>query len=163
MKKKTVVCRSVFDEKKEVPVEELAFRPSIYALVLKDNAILLNPQFDGWDFPGGGINLGETLDDALEREVREETGLSVKRDKLLYVDSDFYLHPGTKKYFQSIHLYYTGKDVAGEISTDNFDAHERGYLHKAEWVPIEKALTLKFINSVDSPALIRLAVEKVRG
>lgn len=32
----------------------------------------------GWDFPGGGLEPGETVMDGLTREVREETGLSVK-------------------------------------------------------------------------------------
>jgi 8-oxo-dGTP diphosphatase len=32
----------------------------------------------GWDFPGGGLEPGETVMDGLTREVREETGLNVK-------------------------------------------------------------------------------------
>jgi 8-oxo-dGTP diphosphatase len=32
----------------------------------------------GWDFPGGGLETGELIMDALAREVKEETGLSVK-------------------------------------------------------------------------------------
>ncbi|WP_124728025.1 NUDIX hydrolase [Staphylospora marina] len=32
----------------------------------------------GWDFPGGGLEPAEPLMDALAREVKEETGLSVK-------------------------------------------------------------------------------------
>lgn len=32
----------------------------------------------GWDFPGGGLEPSELIMDALAREVKEETGLSVK-------------------------------------------------------------------------------------
>jgi ADP-ribose pyrophosphatase YjhB (NUDIX family) len=35
--------------------------------------------------PGGRVNRGESVTDALVREVAEETGLSVRPDRLLYV------------------------------------------------------------------------------
>ncbi len=35
----------------------------------------------GWEFPKGGINPNEKMDDTARREVREETGLKVLRTK----------------------------------------------------------------------------------
>ena len=37
-----------------------------------------------WDIPGGGLKFGESLHDCLNREIKEETGLTVRIDKLLY-------------------------------------------------------------------------------
>ena len=37
-----------------------------------------------WDIPGGGIRFGESLLDCLHREIKEETGLTVRIDRLLY-------------------------------------------------------------------------------
>ena len=37
-----------------------------------------------WDIPGGGIRFGESLLDCLHREVKEETGLTVCVDKLIF-------------------------------------------------------------------------------
>ncbi len=37
-----------------------------------------------WEFPGGKIEFGENLEDALLREVKEETGISVSVVRLLY-------------------------------------------------------------------------------
>ncbi len=40
-----------------------------------------------WEFAGGGIKFGEDLLDGLSREIKEEVGLTVRIDKLLYAIS----------------------------------------------------------------------------
>ena len=37
-----------------------------------------------WEFVGGKIDFGEELEEALEREIIEETGIHIKIDKILY-------------------------------------------------------------------------------
>ena len=51
-------------------------RPSARAVILKDGKVLLNyvSKFDCYEFPGGGIEAGETPEQAVQREVTEETG-----------------------------------------------------------------------------------------
>jgi 8-oxo-dGTP pyrophosphatase MutT (NUDIX family) len=64
-------------------------RPSAKAVIVKDGRVLVNHhRSDGaewFGFPGGGQRPGETLVDALRREVVEETGCLVEPIRLLWV------------------------------------------------------------------------------
>lgn len=43
-------------------------------------------RYDFWVCPGGGVKGNETLEEAAQREVKEETGLDVAIDRLLYIE-----------------------------------------------------------------------------
>ncbi len=65
---------------------------SVEAVILKDDKLLFlrrknNPVKGQWWFPGGRIRKGETLREALIREVKEETGLEVIKSELVNVYS----------------------------------------------------------------------------
>ena len=40
-----------------------------------------------WDFPGGNWDFGETFDECLFREVREETGLRLGKTRIFYISN----------------------------------------------------------------------------
>ncbi len=64
-------------------------RNSAKALILRGQSVLLQEcVYEGlhvYFLPGGGQEFGEPLEDTLRREVREETGMSVRVDRLLWV------------------------------------------------------------------------------
>ncbi|MBN1582966.1 MAG: NUDIX hydrolase [Anaerolineae bacterium] len=59
------------------------------AILVEDKEILLVEQRVSdtrqWSLPGGGLEPGETLEACLAREIREETGLVIDLERLLYV------------------------------------------------------------------------------
>ena len=65
------------------------FRIGVYALIFNGESILLahRRDIDWWNLPGGGMEAGETVDEAMIREVREETGLKVGVEQLVGVYS----------------------------------------------------------------------------
>jgi len=65
---------------------------SVESIISKGNSLLFlrrqnSPAKGEWWFPGGRIRKGETLTEALYREVKEETGLEVIKSKLINVYS----------------------------------------------------------------------------
>jgi ADP-ribose pyrophosphatase YjhB (NUDIX family) len=69
----------------------LAVRPSASAVIFdRRGRVLLQQRSDGgqWGLPGGSVEIGESVTDAVIREVREETGLIVTVRRLVGVYSD---------------------------------------------------------------------------
>ncbi|HLI88403.1 MAG TPA: NUDIX domain-containing protein [Ktedonobacteraceae bacterium] len=65
------------------------FRIGVYALIFDEGRVLLalRRDIDWWNLPGGGMEAGETVEEAMRREVREETGLEVVVERLVGVYS----------------------------------------------------------------------------
>ncbi len=75
------------------PMNQELPRIRLTGILLEGDRILLVKESlrerSRWNLPGGGLELGETIEEGLRRELREETGLEVQVDELLYVTDRF--------------------------------------------------------------------------
>ena len=78
--------------------EENWFRYRVGAIILEENSVLVATN-DARDFCysiGGGVHLDESAEEAVRREVLEETGLPYEIDRLAFVHENFF--EGGRKY-----------------------------------------------------------------
>jgi 8-oxo-dGTP diphosphatase len=88
-------------------------------VVIADGRTLLikrgGPPLQGeWSIPGGMLELGETLDQGVRRELAEETGLEVRVEDLIEVFERVFLDDDGKTKYHFVILDYLCEPVSGE-------------------------------------------------
>jgi ADP-ribose pyrophosphatase YjhB (NUDIX family) len=85
----------------------------VTGILLSDDKILLLDQdvenSRSWSLPGGKVEENETLEAALKREMKEETGLEVDVQRLLYVCD----HITEKAHI--LHITFEVKETGGKL------------------------------------------------
>ena len=73
-------------------IDKEGYRPNVAIVILNDNDKVLwakRVAEDAWQFPQGGINEGESLEEAMYRELMEEVGLGPNHVKILGKTKDW--------------------------------------------------------------------------
>jgi 8-oxo-dGTP diphosphatase len=160
MIKSTDIYSNIYD----VAVGQLTWRPAAYAIIVDNNKILLVKERGLFHMPGGGVNLGETPEQAVVREVREETGLTVANPQLAGSLSTFFTnaHKSSLKepaHVQSLLLYYRCDLIGGELSSDGREEDEKEYDLLPEWILTEDLETIVLGSTVDWRGIVKATLE----
>ena len=122
---------------------------AVGAVVFKDGCVLLvrrgqPPAENLWAIPGGNVEIGETLQEAAEREILEETGVQIRASKPIYTFDVIDRDMAGKVRFHYVIVDLAAEYVLGEPSPGD-DALE------ARWVSAGEIHNLKV-----SPATVSL-------
>jgi ADP-ribose pyrophosphatase YjhB (NUDIX family) len=110
--------------------------------------ILLVRRSDGdnlWGFPGGGMEPGERLAEAVVREVREETGLEVEPTTLIGVYSApeyTFAYPNGDQ-VQPVTILFECRVVGGRLEPDMEESLAARYFGQDELPPMRPCCTAK--------------------
>ena len=84
------------------------------AVIVRNDDILLVKHEKGgreyWLLPGGGLELGETMAQAAERELREECGVTIRCGRVLFIAET--LEPNHGRHI--VNVVFLGELLAGE-------------------------------------------------
>jgi len=135
-------------------------RQAVRAIVVKDGQLLVmhrnkfGKEYD--TLPGGGIDIGETPEQAIIRELHEETGIDVVLGRLVIVED-----AGDPFGVQYIYLcnYQAGEPTLHPDS-DEAKINKLGQnMYKPMWLPLSNLSAAPFFSEKLKPVLIKGIIE----
>ncbi|WP_366942459.1 NUDIX domain-containing protein [uncultured Serinicoccus sp.] len=134
-------------------------RVGCYAWIERDGAVLLSRwrgmtlpdgrvARPGWTLVGGGIEPGETPEQAAVREVREESGYAVRLTGVLTTDAWSGVDdrdPTGRRVWQAVRIVFTARVESGQLAVES-----EGSSDDVRWVPLEELATLPCLSLVDT-------------
>lgn len=122
----------------------------VAAIIKKGNCIFATQRGygdykDWWEFPGGKMEPGETPEEALVREIKEELSTDISIDKFLYtVDYDY------PKFHLTMHCYICS------LLSDSLHLNEHGAakwlnredIHSVNWLPADEILLPMIVEEI---------------
>ena len=126
------------------------------AVIIENGRIALvkrghDPFIGEWSIPGGALELGEIVTDAVRREVMEETTLIVEPIFLLNVYDRVILDNDERILYHYVLIDYLCKRISGDLQAGSD-------CDRAHWFSKEEASKLSL--PVDTAEVIRMGFEK---
>ena len=139
-------------------IDQEGYRPNVGIVILNDNNKVLwakRAAEDAWQFPQGGINEGESLEEAMYRELMEEVGLSPNHVEIIgqtkdwlrydvprqWVRRDGYAHYRGQKQIWFL-LKFIGKD-SDILLTNSQNPEFDSWRWDDFWSPLQQVIDFK--------------------
>ena len=124
------------------------------AVIVQDGKVLIvkrkyDPLAGQWSLPGGGVELGETLEDSIVREMLEETGLEIEVGPVIEVFDRITRDSSGQVRYHFVLVDYLCWPVGGELQASS-DVEDARFVEPADLAHYN--LTLK-ANQVIERAL----------
>ncbi len=106
------------------------------AIIIRGEEVLLarrgkEPGYGKWSIPGGAVKLGETLEEAVIREVCEEVNLAVRVGEVVEVLERIFRDPEGKVQYHYVLVDFLCEYLSGEEKPSS-DALEVQWVHLSE-------------------------------
>lgn len=129
------------------------------AVIIEDGCVLL-AKSDAADYyysVGGAVQFGETAQEAVKREVFEETGIEYEVDRLVFVHENLFEDKDVFEgiYCNEIAFFFLMKPMGKQkIEKESYCATGREYMH---WVPLEELKNLRVYPTFFAEELVNLS------
>ncbi|MEH6942257.1 NUDIX hydrolase [Bacillus sp. JJ722] len=137
--------------------DEAVFNFRVAGIWIENGHVLIHKDVkdDHWLLPGGRVQLSEETQAGIEREFREELGVDVTIERLVWISENFFEY--TEKNFHEIGFYYkvTSNQTSLLFTEEPFYGVE-GERFIFQWAPIEKLKEIKFYPEFLKTALNNL-------
>ncbi len=111
----------------------------LYVSVLvrdEQNRLLLQSRtdFELWGIPGGIVEIGETLEDTVRREMREETGLNVESQRMvgIYAGPQYDVIYPNGDQVQQVTIAVEANIVSGALHADGIESADLAWFSQSE-------------------------------
>lgn len=123
-------------------------KETVRAIIIKDNKLLVffrrklkdNKYITYYAIPGGHVEDGETIEDTVIRELKEEMNLDIKLIDYL----------GKIEIYNQIEHYYYAKIIGGELKFGGEELERNSFdnYYEVRWIDIDEAINSN-ISAVD--------------
>ncbi|MBL4933159.1 NUDIX hydrolase [Clostridium paridis] len=133
------------------------FRYRAAAIIIENECVLFakNDRDDYYYSIGGGVHIGEKAEDAVLREVYEETGIHYEIDRLAFIHENFFVGSGSLEGYNchEITFYFLMKSRGTQkLNSNSFSDGFKEYMY---WLPKNelskfKAFPTFFIDKINN-------------
>ena len=140
-----------------LPEEQFSLRAT--ALIIRNGKLLVvkHDAIHCYYTVGGGVQAGETTEEAAVREAYEETGLHLEAERLFFVYEGFFSHDGRKHH--EVGFHYLMKPLEAEID-DGQQTDQKN--ERLFWLPIDQLGNYNLVPTFLKTALKELPAHTKR-
>ena len=152
-----------YDNLKLEDIDEVVTRTK-GLIINSNNEITLGYSHKTYQFPGGHLEEGETLEECLLREIEEETGIEIKDaklkpfEKITYYNKNY--HKSGKNRKNDIYYYIINTDANFDMNNSKLDDWEKDGNFTVKTFPIENVEQV-LIDSIPDNPINKVIVEEM--